>query len=42
VLRPSAAGLIALTAVGLILVTVLRAAWRPAGASPTIVLNDRE
>jgi len=42
VLQPGAAALIALLGVGLILLTVVLATWRPTGASPALVLNDRE
>lgn len=42
VLAPGTAALIALTGVGLILLTVLAMTWGPTRVSPAIVLNDRE
>lgn len=42
VLAPASAALIAVTGIGLILLTVVAATWGPTGVSPAIVLNDRE
>jgi hypothetical protein len=42
VLEPGTAALIALTGIGLILLTVLVTTWAPTRVSSAIVLNDRE
>jgi hypothetical protein len=42
VLEPGSAALIAVTGVGLILLTVVAATWQPTRVSPAVVLNDRE